>query len=402
MTTYDVAIVGGGIIGLATARALTRLHPEAQLIVVEKELEVGTHQTGHNSGVIHSGVYYRPGSLKARLCVEGAAQLVSFCREHGIAHAQGGKVVVATNAAQLPALEELERRGRANGLDGLRRLRGDELRRIEPHVAGTDGLYVPTTGTVDFGEVARTIARQLAESGVVIRTSFEVQSLHIDTRQVELASSDDAVLARGIVNCAGLYSDRIAAKAGVEPPVRIVPFRGEYYELTGSSAELVHNAIYPVPNPRLPFLGVHLNRDLDGRVRAGPNAVLAGAREGYSWGTVRPTELWDAVSFPGVWRLASRHWKTGAAEVARSLSRRRFAATVQTLLPEVRVADLVPGGSGVRAQAVTRDGKLHDDFLVVEGSRSVHVLNAPSPAATASLAIGDHLAGLIGPALDLK
>ncbi len=402
MTQYDVAIVGGGILGLATARGLSRRHPEARLIVVEKELEVATHQTGHNSGVIHSGLYYQPGSLKARLCVAGAGQLVAYCREHEIAHTQDGKVVVATSAAQLSTLAELERRGRANGLDGLRRLHGDALRGIEPHVAGTDGLFVPTTGHVDFSEVARSIARQLVDRGVAIRTSFEVQSLRIDTRQVELTSPGGAVLARGIVNCAGLYSDRIARMAGVEPPVRIAPFRGEYYELTGVSAGLVRNAIYPVPNPRLPFLGVHLTRDLDGRVRAGPNAVLAGAREGYRWGIVRPSELWDAVSYVGVWRLASRHWKTGVTEVFRSLSRRRFAATLQKLVPEIRAADLVRAGSGVRAQAVTRDGALHNDFLVVEGIRSVHVLNAPSPAATASLAIGDHLAGLIGPALDLR
>ena len=401
VTEYDVAIVGGGILGLASALALSDRYPNAGLIVVDKEPVVAAHQTGHNSGVLHSGLYYRPGSLKARLCVSGAQKIVEFCDREGIAYERSGKVVVATTAAQLPALDDLERRGRANGVRGLRRLGPDALREIEPHAQAVAALHVPTTGTVDFGEVAKGLARVLARRGVDVRTSFGVARISVGSDRIGLESPAGRIRARGIVNCAGLYADRVAAMAGVDSPVRIIPFRGEYYDVVGASAALIGSSIYPVPDPQLPFLGVHLTRGINGEVHAGPNAVLAGAREGYRWRTVRPSELWNTLSYPGLWRLARRHWRSGITEVTRSLSRRRFTASVRNLVPDIDPADLRRNGAGVRAQAVTRQGALHDDFLLASGPRSVHVLNAPSPAATSALAIGEHLAAEIGATLGL-
>jgi L-2-hydroxyglutarate oxidase len=402
VTDYDIAIIGAGIVGLATARSLTIDHPALRVAVVEKEPAPGRHQSGRNSGVIHSGLYYRPDSLKARLCVSGAARLVDYCRVRGIDHTRNGKLVVATTRDQLGALAELERRGVANGLSGMRRVDAAEMRRIEPHSNGVAALHVPSTGAVDFGEVTGALAADLVERGVEVITSLEVKNIGTDGSGAVLEGEHRSVRVGGFVNCGGLYSDRLAAMAGLDPPVRIIPFRGEYYEVVGAGAGLVRSSIYPVPDPRLPFLGVHLTRGVDGSVQAGPNAVLAGAREGYGWATVRPAELWQSVTYPGLLRLARRHWRSGAGEVIRSASKRRFARSVAELVPDIDPNDLQRGISGVRAQAVARDGTLYDDFLVLPAARSVHVLNAPSPAATSSLAIGDHLARLVTELLDLR
>ena len=399
---YDVAIIGGGIVGLATAVGLTERFPGRKLVVLEKELQVAAHQSGRNSGVIHSGLYYRPGSLRATLCREGMARLVRFCDERGVDYTRDGKAVVATSEGQLPELAELERRGRANGLRGMRRIGPGELREIEPHAACVAGLHVPETGAVDFAAVCRALAEVLVERHATIATSFRVENIDIARSHVTVEGSHRSITARGIVNCGGLYSDRLAMAAGVDPQVRIVSFRGEYYDITGPSAELVRSSIYPVPDPQLPFLGLHLTRSADGSVHAGPNAVLALAREGYRWTTVRPGELFQSLTHPGLLRLAARHWRSGLSEIIRSASRRRFARSARELVPELDPADLRRGRSGVRALALTRSGELHDDFLIQVGPRSVHVLNAPSPAATSSLAIGAHIAERVGQVIDLS
>ncbi len=399
---WDVAIVGGGILGLATALALSERFDGLAVGVVEKEQRPGLHQSGRNSGVIHSGLYYRPGSLKARLCVEGAERLVAFCDEHGVPYRRDGKVVVATEERELPALAELERRGTANGLHGLRRLDEEGLAEVEPHARGVAALHVPSTGVVDFAEVVEALARLLRARGVEIRTLFELAAVEDRGSYLRLLGVEgDAIEAGLAVNCAGLHADRLARMMRAEPDVRIVPFRGEYFDVTGASADLVRTCIYPVPDPSLPFLGVHLTRTVRGAVHAGPSAVLALAREGYGWGTIRPDELWDALSYRGFWALARRHWRAGTAELARSASRARFLRSSRRLVPDIDRADLRRGRSGVRAQAVDRTGALLDDFHIVTSPRAVHVLNAPSPAATASLAIGEHIAGLVGEALDV-
>ena len=392
VTEYDVAIIGGGIVGLATAVELTERFPGRRFAVLEKEPRVAEHQSGRNSGVIHSGLYYRPGSLRAALCREGIGRLTRFCDERGVEYTRNGKVVVATNEEQLPALAELERRGRANGLRGMRRIGPAELREIEPHAAGIEALHVPETGAVDFAAVCRAMAGILRERGTTISTSFCVENIDVARSHVTVEGSRRSVTARAIVNCGGLHSDHLARAAGVEPGVRIVPFRGEYYDISGPSAELVRSSIYPVPDPQLPFLGVHLTRSADGSVHAGPNAVPALAREGYRWATVQPRELFEWLTYPGFLRLAARHWRSGVAEILRSASRNRFTRSARDLVPELDPKDLRRGRPGVRAQAVTRSGGLHDDFLIQSGARSVHVLNAPSPAATSSLAIGARIA----------
>ena len=400
-TEHDIAVVGAGILGLATARALAERLPGRSLVVLEKEERVAMHQSGRNSGVIHSGLYYEPGSLKARLCLTGAEAMVRFCEERGVPYSRNGKVVVATEESQLLALAELERRGTANGLEGLRRLDAGRLRAVEPHAAGIAALHVPSTGAVDFSAVARQLASGLHEAGVQVMTSFLLESVERDRDALVLGGPTGEIRARGMVNCGGLYADRIARLCGLVPEVQIVPFRGEYFGVGGASADLVRSSIYPVPDPDLPFLGVHLTRAVSGEVYAGPNAVLAGAREGYRRRTLRPAELWESVRFPGTWRLAGRHWRAATAELVRSGSRRRFAASVRKLVPGIDPVDLAPARTGVRAQAVTRRGTLAGDFLIQPGHRSVHVLNAPSPAATSSLVIGTHLATKAVEVLDL-
>jgi L-2-hydroxyglutarate oxidase len=384
----DVLVIGGGIVGLSTAYAITRAVPGTRVTVLEKEPGPARHQTGRNSGVIHSGIYYRPGSLKARYAVRGAAEMVKFCAEYGIAHAVTGKLIVATRRDELPRLHSLVQRGRENGIP-VRELRAAQIAEYEPEVRGLAAIHVGTTGVCDFVGVAR----QLADaSGAEIRYGARV--VQVD-RRPELGvavrtAGGDVVRARVLVNCAGLHCDEVARLTGDEPGMRIMPFRGEYYSL--ARPELVRGLVYPVPDPAFPFLGVHLTRGIDGDVHLGPNAVPALAREGYGWGVVRPREVAATVAWPGVWRMARRHWRYGAGELRRSVSRRAFADAVQRLLPAVTADDLVPSAAGVRAQAVLRDGTLVDDFLIREGARTVHVLNAPSPAATASLPIGREVA----------
>ncbi|MEU8974971.1 L-2-hydroxyglutarate oxidase [Streptomyces monashensis] len=380
----DVLVVGGGIVGLSTAYAITRAAPGTRVTVLEKEPGPARHQTGRNSGVIHSGIYYRPGSLKARYAVRGAAEMVKFCAEYGIAHAVTGKLIVATEREELPRLHALVQRGRENGIP-VRELGPAQITEYEPEVRGLAAIHVGTTGVCDYVGVARQLARA---SGAEIRYGARV--VRVDRRPERgvavLTAAGDVVRARVLVNCAGLHCDELARLTGDEPEVRIVPFRGEYYEL--ARPELVRGLVYPVPDPAFPFLGVHLTRGIDGGVHIGPNAVPALAREGYGWGVVRPRELAGTVAWPGSWAIARQHWRYGAGELRRSVSKGAFLAAVRRLLPGAEPADLVRAPAGVRAQAVLRDGTLVDDFLIRESARAVHVLNAPSPAATASLPIG--------------
>ncbi|MFE6764509.1 L-2-hydroxyglutarate oxidase [Streptomyces sp. NPDC057689] len=386
----DVLVIGGGIVGLSAAYALTRAAPGTRVTVLEKEDAPARHQTGRNSGVIHSGIYYPPGSLKARYALRGGAELVDFCREHSIAHAVTGKLIVATDRAELPRLHALVQRGREHGLP-VRELGPAQIAEYEPKVRGLAAIRVGTTGVCDFGAVAGRLADEVRGAGGVIRFGAEVTAVDRRPWGVAVRTADGLVVrARVLVNCAGLHCDRIARLAGDDPGMRIVPFRGEYYEL--ARPELVRGLVYPVPDPAFPFLGVHLTRGFDGSVHVGPNAVPAAAREGYGWPVVRPRELMDTLSWPGSWRIARRHWRYGAGEVHRSLSKHAFTEAVRRLLPEVTQDDLRPSPAGVRAQAVLRDGTLVDDFLIREAPHTVHVLNAPSPAATASLPIGREVA----------
>jgi len=396
-TRVDAVVVGGGIVGLATSLALLARRPGASLVVLEKEPRLAAHQTGRNSGVIHAGLYYKPGSLKAALCARGRAMLERFCEEHGVRFERCGKLVVATSDEELPRLDELERRGRANGLTGIRRLRAEEIHAHEPHAAGVAALHVPQTGIVDYREVARAYASELARRGGEVRTGARATAIERRGADgVVVESTAGAVEARVLVACAGLESDRVARMAGLAIDVAIVPFRGEYWMLRPEREHLVRHLVYPVPDPAFPFLGVHFTRRIGGGVEAGPNAVLALAREGYTRTSFAARDAWDVARWPGFWRMARRTWRSGLAEQWRSLSRRSFAHACARLVPAVTAADLARppagGGAGVRAQAVRRDGALVDDFAFAEGQRMIHVLNAPSPAATASLAIGEEIA----------
>jgi L-2-hydroxyglutarate oxidase LhgO len=390
----DVVVIGAGIVGLATAIQILKASPSTRVVVLEKEAGPGRHQTGHNSGVIHSGIYYRPGSLKARLCLEGARNLITFCRERAIPFEICGKVVAAVDRAEVERLQKLYERGIANGVPGMAVLTPREARSMEPHVRCVRALWVPTTGIVDFRRVARGFAEWIEARGGRIQYETRVWKIlpqRGESRGVELFTSQGSWTAKGVVNCAGLYADRVARASGTDPGIRIVPFRGEYYTLGGPARRLVRNLIYPVPDPRFPFLGVHFTRMIHGGVEAGPNAVLAWAREGYTKKTVNLEELWETLCYPGFLRLALRYWRPGLEEMARSHSKALFTRALQKLLPEISEKDLAPGGAGVRAQALARNGSLLDDFAIVRSPGVVHVLNAPSPAATSSLAIGDHI-----------
>ncbi len=378
-------MAGAGIVGLATAYELTRRGHA--VTVLEKETEIARHQTGRNSGVIHSGLYYTPGSLKAKLGTAGAASMRDFAREHGIPVDICGKLVVATRPEQLAALDRLHERGRANGVP-VRRVDQDEAREFEPYVSCVAGLRVETTGIVDYVGVCRTLASLVVAGGGQLRTDEEIVGVDNRPDAITVTTTRGEHRADRFVNCAGLQSDRLARLAGLEPDVRIVPFRGEYFELRPAYEHLVTGLIYPVPDPTLPFLGVHLTKMINGGVHAGPNAVLALAREGYAWSTVRPGDVADYLRWPGLWRLGRRFWKTGLGEVRRSLSHRRFLASLRELVPALPDDSLVPAPAGVRAQALRRDGSMVDDFAYVRAERQIHVLNAPSPAATASLEIG--------------
>lgn len=399
--SFDIAVIGGGAVGLATAMALAREH-RPSLVVLEAEDHLAAHQTGHNSGVIHSGLYYKPGSLKAKLCTEGRELMYRFCEEQGVAHERCGKIVVALDEGELPRLDELQRRGMANGLEGLRRLSVEELREHEPHVAGIAGLFVRETGIVDFAQVTEKYAQVLRSLECEVRLGWCVRGVTRKAGGIILHTSRGDVQCRGLINCGGLQSDRIACMCGVEPGVRIVPFRGEYYKLAPEAHRLVRNLIYPVPDPAFPFLGVHFTRMARGGIEAGPNAVLALARHGYTWGCIKLGDFAGTCAFPGFWRMAWKYWRMGAGEVRRSLSRKAFLKALQRLLPELWLEHLQPGGSGVRAQALERSGAMVDDFRIQFAPGMVHVLNAPSPAATASIAIGRYIAQQAAGVLELQ
>jgi len=385
---FDIVIIGGGIVGLATALNVTQRYPQRKLVILEKEDRLAAHQTGHNSGVIHSGIYYKPGSLKAQTCVSGAKALTAFCDRHSLPYERCGKVVVATTTAELPRLEELFRRGTANGVEGMEMIGLERLREIEPHATGIKALYVPTTGIIDFPRVARTYAQLIQETGGEIRLRHEVQRINHRDTELVLETSQGEVRGKFLINCGGLFCDRLARMAGVRPDLQIVPFRGEYYTIAPQRRGLVKNLIYPVPDPALPFLGVHFTRTIDGSVEAGPNAVLAFAREGYKKTDFSLSDTKETLTFSGFWGMAHKYWQTGMGEMYRSFSRRAFLKALQRLLPELTESDLHPGGSGVRAQAISPTGALVDDFALSVSGNTLHVLNAPSPGATASLAIG--------------
>ncbi len=383
---YDFALIGGGIIGVATAWRLTERFPRARLVVLEKESSLALHQSGRNSGVVHSGVYYRPGSLKARLACEGGRELVRFCRERAIPHDVCGKIIVATRTDEIAMLAELRRRASANLIETVW-LGAVEIKEREPHVVGRAALYVPSAGVVDYRQVVHELAREIEERGAEVRLNAEVERLAERAGEVVVETQRDELCARFVINCAGLQADRLARMCGVEPDVRIVPFRGEYYELAPERRHLVRHLVYPVPDPSLPFLGVHFTRAVDGSVHVGPNAVLAFAREGYAKSSFAWRNVLEMFGYGGFWRMARRYFRTAAQEWWRSVSKGAFVRNAQRLIPELRAEDLVPAGSGVRAQAIAVDGRLVDDFQIVWGARSAHVCNAPSPAATASLAI---------------
>ena len=393
MTNFDVAIIGGGIVGLATAKAFVE-RGVRRVVVVETESTLAAHQTGHNSGVIHSGIYYKPGSAKARNCLDGRDQLYRFCADHGIPHDRCGKVIVATEERELPALAEIERRGHANGMVGMKRLRAEELKEYEPNVAGIAGLFVSETGIVDYKAVTRKYAELVTAGGGEVRTGVKFVGMKRDGAGLVLQTTAGELHAGHLVNCGGLQSDRVARLCGVDPGVKIVPFRGEYYELRPERANLVRNLIYPVPDPKFPFLGVHFTRMIGGGIEAGPNAVLAFRREGYKFADVSVTDMLELAGYRGFWAMAAKHWWTGLGEMKRSLSRYSFWKSLSRLVPSVRRDDIVPAGAGVRSQAVAPDGKLVDDFFIRGENRMVHVLNAPSPAATASISIGRSIADL--------
>lgn len=399
-TQSDVAVIGGGIIGLATALAVADRFPDCRLTVIEKEGEVARHQTGHNSGVIHAGIYYKPGSYKAQLCVDGVRLMKAFCESNGIAYEECGKVILATTDAEIGPLEELLRRGVANGVAGLRMIAPAELEEIEPHAKAVRALHSPHTAIVDFRRVAGAMAERLRHAGVQIRTGSALTGVRRADGVLHLETTSAVVRARHVINCAGLYADEVARLMGASPNVRIVPFRGEYYTLRPGQS-VVRSLVYPVPDPRFPFLGVHFTKRISGEMEAGPNAVLAFAREGYRLRDLNLGELARTLTFGGFWRMGARYWRMGLEEFGRSLSKAAFLRGLQRLVPAIRGEDLLPGGAGVRAQAVNSDGSLLDDFSIVESPGAIHVLNAPSPGATASIAIGRHIAGLAASGFDI-
>ena len=386
-----IVIIGGGIVGLATAYKLGRQYPATQITLLEKEPAVGQHQTGNNSGVLHAGLYYKPGSTKARLAVNGIKQMTAFCREHNIPHEICGKLVVAADENELPRLHALHERGQQNGLRDLRLLNREQMRAMEPHVGGIAALHVPEEGIVDYPKVCEVLQRKITEAGAKVVVQAKVNRLEFRPESWVAHSTAGSFEADFLINCAGLHSDRVGALAGEKRTVRIVPFRGEYYKVKASKQHLVRNLIYPVPDPQFPFLGVHFTRLIHGGIEAGPNAVLAFSREGYRKTDINLFDLFDSLGFHGLWRFLGQHKQMSWAELRRSFSRRRFCESLQKLVPDIRPEDLETGGAGVRAQAMSPDGSLVQDFFFQRGQRALHVLNAPSPAATAALAIGDNI-----------
>jgi len=392
--SFNILVIGGGIIGTATALSLQN-SSNLNILLIEAEKKLAFHQTGNNSGVIHSGLYYKPGSLKAKNCTEGRELLYGFCEQHNIPHDRCGKIVVATNESELNALDELYKRGIANGLTGIKKLSSEEIRKYEPHSTGIAGLFVPQTGIVDYSKVTDAYAKLFLDGGGYLETNCKFLSLKNSNGELVAITTKGEFKTKFLVNCGGLYCDRIAKLCGVNPGLQIVPFRGEYYKLKKEKEHLVKNLIYPVPDPQFPFLGVHFTRMMKGGVEAGPNAVLAFKREGYTKKDFSFSDLSQMFFYPGFWKMASKYYKMGFGEFYRSFSKKAFVSTLQKLIPEIQEEDIEAGGSGVRAQALEPDGKLVDDFRIVEAKRMVHVLNAPSPAATASLSIGNTIAELV-------
>jgi (S)-2-hydroxyglutarate dehydrogenase len=406
---YDLTILGAGIIGLATAMQILEAHPRIKLLVLEKEPEIAQHQTGHNSGVIHSGLYYRPSSIKARSCVAGRNALIEFCDRHSIPYEICGKIVVATSEEELPRLEELHHRGLANGLEGLEMIGPERLKEFEPHANGIKALRVPATGIIDYKKVAEAYAKEIRAKSGDIRTSHRVVDILERDNELVLQTTGGDYRTRYLINCCGLHSDLVANMmasadhaANRQDEHRIIPFRGEYYTLSPAKHFLVRNLIYPVPDPTFPFLGVHFTRMIEGGVEAGPNAVLAFAREGYRKTSFNARDLWQSVTFKGFWAMTGKYWRTGLGELYRSLSKSAFVRALKKLVPEITESDLGPGGAGVRAQAVSASGALVDDFVIRQSRNAIHVLNAPSPGATASLAIGRSIAEMAGNNFGLK
>ena len=400
-SSFDIAIVGGGVVGLATALQLSRRFPSARCVVLEKEDGLGRHQTGHNNCVIHTGIYYRTGTLKARNCVRGARMLKAFCKENGVDYEDCGKVIVATNTEEVPALEELYRRGTANGVSGLEVVGPERLREIEPYANGVKAIHSPETAIVDYNAVTDAYARLFRESGGKVWTGARVRGIKSRAEGIEIDTERGTVSTRYLVNCAGLHADRIAAMAGVKTNVRLIPFRGEFYALKPAAKGYVRNLIYPVPDPRFPFLGATFGRIKGGVIRSGPNAMVAGSREGYSITDLDPKEAWTILSMPAFWRMAMRYWRTGLQEIYFSLSKKAYVKSMQKLVPSVGVEDLEKWGSGVRAQAVLPDGNMVDDFVIEEARNAVHVINAPSPGATSSLSIGEYVTDRAASVFDL-
>jgi L-2-hydroxyglutarate oxidase len=397
---YDIAIIGGGIVGLATALSLRSHFPRYSVAVLEKEPELAAHQTGHNSGVIHAGIYYKPGSYKAKLCVEGGHMMIAFCEANGVPYERCGKLIVATAEDELPRLQALYERGTANGIQGLEMIGPERIREIEPHAKAVRALHSPNTAITDFKQVSNKMAARIAEMGGMIFNSARVQTIKRADGRFNLETERLTVSCRNVINCAGLYADRIAKLMGLNPEALIIPFRGEYYSLS-PQCRLVRGLIYPVPDPEFPFLGVHFTKRISGEYEAGPNAVLAFAREGYRFRDVCWKDLGTMFAFRGFWLMAGRYWRTQVYELYRSFSRRAFLRALQRLVPELQDKDMGPGGSGVRAQIVTSKGSLVDDFLIVEAPNAINVLNAPSPAATASIGIGRHVAALASKSFNL-
>jgi L-2-hydroxyglutarate oxidase len=391
---YNVVVVGGGIVGLASALKIKEANPRFRVAVVEKEKAIAQHQTGHNSGVIHSGLYYKPGSHKAKNCIDGYNQLIKFCDEEGINYELCGKIVVATSEEEIPYLEKLTEHGKENGLTGLKDLSAEELKEHEPHVNGVKGLYVPQTGIIDYKEVAAKYGEKFQHFGGTVFTDTKVLDFKKKDGLVEVVTSKETLVTRLVINCTGLHSDKITALTGIKPNYRIIPFRGEYYQLRPEKEHLVKNLIYPVPDPNFPFLGVHFTRMINGGIEAGPNAVLAYKREGYTKSDINLVELMGSLGYKGFRKVAKKYWKTGMGEFYRSYSKSAFTKALQKLLPEIQKSDLKKGGAGVRAQACDHEGGLIDDFLIFEKDEFINVGNAPSPAATSSLSIGEHVAQL--------
>lgn len=392
----DIAIIGGGIVGLSTARTLAARHRGLKIAIFEKEADTARHQTGHNSGVIHSGIYYRPGSLRARMAVAGSKRMMAFCAEHGIPYDRCGKVIVATAESQLPALEELARRAEANGVPGTRLIGPEELKELEPHATGLRALHVPSAGIVNYSLVAEAYRTLFEQAGGQVRTGANVHAIMAEPNALRLETAQGEVRSKHVITCGGLFADRVSIAAGLKPPLKTVPFRGEYSELVPEKRYLVRNLIYPVANPAFPFLGVHFTRRISGAIEVGPNAVLAFKRQGYRWRDVSVGDTLDILGYVGFWRMTARYWRTGLGEMYRSLHKQAMVEELQKLVPAVRSRDLVRAGAGVRAQALDREGKLIEDFHIVQKPRIIHVLNAPSPAATASLMIGEAIADMAG------